>query len=197
METEKTLPKKKRKWLWVVIPLVLVCAIAVPVWVFLDSIHYQLWEYMTFRLGPDPIDSFTDFDTYQDKLELIAEEVLAFVEETPDFFERFTGLCRVTEDGLEFSSQKPSEGYLLQEVTTPGWETVGDYGKAFPRDMNNLNIRVEERYPGYVQFRPELKARVLVYTGGEKPNDLIDTYWNRFDFVRVKKLAKGWYDLCP
>ena len=43
----------------------------------------------------------------------------------------------------------------------------------------------------------ETTSRVLVYTGGEKPSKLINSYWKKCNFVRVHKIAKGWYDISP
>jgi len=43
----------------------------------------------------------------------------------------------------------------------------------------------------------ETSYRVLVYTGGEKPSKLIDSFWEKFNFVCVHKVAKGWYDIAP
>ena len=42
----------------------------------------------------------------------------------------------------------------------------------------------------------EVSSRKLVYTeSGFKPKNLIDDYWEKFNFVHVDRLAWGWYDI--
>jgi hypothetical protein len=184
----------KRRPLRAALALLLIISVA-PTWVFLDSIHYRVADYFL-AWGPHLIQ---DFGEHKGELELLVQEVDHFVASQPDFFEDFSGDCYVDEKGILFErSGMSDQNDVFYKYSISTWENIKNYTKIFPDDFYYLNIYIDRRYPNYVMFcSDERTARVVVYTRGERPKQLIDSYWERYDFVRVKRLARGWYDIAP
>lgn len=190
MSTLKKLPFR------IIIPIVLAVAVIVPTWSFLHSIHYKVADYF-FSWGPANI---RDFGEHKKEFELLIEEIDGFVAEQPNFFEEFTGDCYVRENGLLFQRVElsyPDDEYF-HKFTIEGWETIGNFRKVFPNDFYYSSIMINRNYPNYIIFRcDERSQRILVYTRDGRPDQLIDQYWEKYDFVRVKRVARGWYDIAP
>lgn len=180
----------------VIISVLIIAVIVTPTWIFLDSIHYKVLDYF-FSWGPGQI---RDFGEHQKEFDLLVREVDDFVENNPNFFENFTGRCYVMEDRLIFvrSGISYPDNEVVHNFTVEGWESIKNYLKVFPPDFYYGFIIIDKNYPNYIMFRSdERSARVLVYTRGGRPNELIDSYWEKFEFVRVKRVANGWYDIAP
>ena len=127
------------------------------------------------------------------------QEVQGFVESSPTFFEEFDGYCTVNNEGLVFYKNGVSypDNQVVYAVDADGWDAARQSFGAFPT-ADYFRMYVDSDYPDYVVFPPyEESPRFFIYTGGERPTEIIDNYWNRYEFVRVIKLANGWYDIRP
>ncbi|MCI9273311.1 MAG: hypothetical protein HFE39_05055 [Clostridiales bacterium] len=180
----------------VIISILIIAVIVTPTWIFLDSIHYKVLDYF-FSWGPGQI---RDFGEHKKEFELLIEKIDDFVENNPNFSENFTGECDINEEGLIFlriGAPYP-ENKVFEHFTVQEWQSIKNYVKVFPHDFYYSDIFIDKNYPNYIMFRSdERSARVLVYTRGGRPNELIDSYWEKFEFVRVKRVANGWYDIAP
>ena len=177
----------------IVSAIIIVVSITIPVLQFLDSIHYNIYEYI-FN-AEDPIH---DFEQHQKEFDLLVSEIDGFVENQPDLFERLTGECFVEDNGLIFfQKQLPyPENKVFHKFTVENWESIHNFHKVFPHDFFYLDIMLYPEYPDYIFFCSDERSwRVLVYTRGEKPHKLIEQYREKYDFVRVREVAPGWYDI--
>lgn len=161
---------------------------------FLFSIRFKVDYYLW--TAPDPIKGFS---AHKGELMLIIDEIDSFMDSKDNFFKLFTGNCYVTNEGLIFDFQPQySRNQTLHIVSNERWEYVKNHSQIFPEDFHYGHIIVDSKYPNYIFFRSdETVLRVLVYTRGERPTELIHSYWEDFEFVHVKQLAHGWYDIKP
>ena len=197
----KRLPwKKVLLWFLLLMAVVLI----VQTWVFLDSIHYQVgdWLWQEFLPAAPRVDNFKK---YQKEFELVVKETNAFLDAHPDFFDNFNELYFVEKNGLLFDEKNHvvyddqgcvSSSAYLHPIETEEWKTVKNFSKAFGKGYHYGFNRVSEKYPRYVFFcASEKNDSILVYTGGERPDDFINNYWKIAAYVHVRKLANGWYDI--
>ena len=197
----KRLPwKKVLLWFLLLMAVVLI----VQTWVFLDSIHYQVgdWLWAEFGAAAPRVDNFKK---YQKEFELVVKETNAFLDAHPDFFDNFNELYFVEKNGLLFDEKNHvvyddqgcvSSSAYLHPIETEEWKTVKNFSKAFGEGYYYSFNRVSEKYPRYVFFcASEKNDSILVYTGGERPDDFINNYWKIAAYVHVRKLANGWYDI--
>ena len=176
----------------------------VQTWVFLDSIHYQVgdWLWQEFGAAAPRVDNFKK---YQKEFELVVKETNAFLDAHPDFFDNFNELYFVEKNGLLFDEKNHvvyddqgcvSSSAYLHPIETEEWKTVKNFSKAFGEGYYYSFNRVSEKYPGYVFFcAGEQNNSILVCTGGKRPDDFINNYWKIAAYVHVRKLANGWYDI--
>lgn len=165
-------------------------------WMYLESIDYRFDH--VFSWGYEPI---KNFDKYQVPFDLLVKEMDNFVESQPDFFDEFTGECTAYDDKLVFYRRGLSypDNQVFYKFTVAGKEIIRYYTEVFPYDFHLGYEVINEQYPDYIFFCAdrEYSWRVFVYTRGERPNQLIDEYRKKYDFVRVTEVAPGWYDFCP
>ena len=190
--------KTKKIRLRIVI-LLIVGIIVIPTWAFLDSIHYKVGDWFwvaTSGLHPKVV----NFNEYKNEFDLIVNEIDRFVDEHPNFFEEFNGDCTVKDEGLVFYKIgfPYPESQVLWPVSTDEWKNVGNHMKAFSNNYYYSGISLCRDYQNYIFFRSgEMAICFLVYTRGEKPNKLIESYWEKFNYVHTGKVAHGWYDILP
>ena len=139
--------------------------------------------------------------------ELIKEayslEVIGYIKVTKKVYkvkcrEGFFCLKFVEDNGLIFfQKQLPyPENKVFHKFTVENWESIHNFHKVFPHDFFYLDIMLYPEYPDYIFFCSDERSwRVLVYTRGEKPHKLIEQYREKYDFVRVREVAPGWYDI--
>lgn len=171
--------------------------IIIPAVNFLNSIHYKLGSYFIWDFQ-----KIQNFDEHQEAFETLVKNVENFVNNTSDFYNEFDSLFVVSDDysSLRFSrkGKTPKDPDWEYDYGLEDADKIKNYTKVFPADFYYYGIFVDSNYPGYVMFRGEERTpRILVYTGGEKPSKLINSYWEKYNFVRVHKIAKGWYDISP
>lgn len=164
---------------------------------FLCSIHFRL-DYYLFHFSIETSD-FVEFKTQKENLEALIDEVDCFVHSTPNFFEAFNGECTSYEGGLVF--YKKSVPYpnneVFHEADADDWNDIRSCLGSFPDSGFGL-VYLNPDYPEYIFFPAfERTPRVFVYTQGERPKALIDSYWEDYEYVEVIKLAHGWYDIRP
>jgi len=199
---------KRLRWR-VIIPLVIVLAVAIAGLCFLSSIHYKISEYFFGNGLVDQAHDFENFGKYKDSFQPLIEEIDSFVSGYPSFFEEYChdscDWARISINNDEkclvyFSNSLPyPDNRVFQRFTEDDWEKVKDFRIAFPPGFSFGEIRVYKSYPDFIMFHAdtEKSSRLLVYTNGRRPNKLIDSYWETFEFVRVKKVANCWYDISP
>ena len=204
------LKKIKKIPLKTIILLVIVAIIILPVWWFLDSIHYQVGDYFFGGILVDRLHDFENFGKNKGNFKPLIREIDRFVAEHPNFFEEY---LREGCDWAEISIS-PDERSLVfferglpypdnqvfQPFSEEDWEVVKDVYLAFPNGSSMAEIRLYPNYPDYIMFQAGeivVSSRFLIYTRGGRPNRLIDSLWERYTFVRVKRLARGWYDISP
>ena len=189
-------PLFKRRAFRIIIPIIIVAVIVIPTWIFLDSIHYKVLDYF-FTWDTYPLRNFSQ---HEQEFNLLVKEIDEFVKDQPDFFEDFTGKCSVKDDGLVFYriDESGCANKVFHKFTSDGWEKIKYFREVFPHELYFSNIMLYPDYPDYIFFCSDERSwRVLVYTRGERPNELIDRYWEKQDFVRVREVAPGWFDLSP
>ena len=177
--------------------LIGVCCMAVIlILLFLHSIHFKVGYYF-FDFSLDTHDVI-NFDDYKDDLEVYVNRVDQFVWDVPEFFEDSDVSCYPARGNLVFSKLTGSfsEDNISVPLGAEEWESVINGTDVFP-DGEYGTVCIKRDYPDYIFFTAELKERFFVYTGGERPNVLIDSYWEKYEFVRIIKLARGWYDIRP
>ena len=162
---------------------------------FLFSIHFKV-SYL-FYWGPDLI---RDFKKHKKEFQLLVNEIDRFVKDQTNFFEDFDGHCLYNDDGLVFYKVRLPypKNKVLYQINLEEWQTVKYHYKIFPYDFHYGGIFIDQNYPNYVFFTSdERSARFLVYTRGGRPNKLINSYWEKYNFVRVRKIDHSWYDIVP
>ncbi len=163
---------------------------------FLCSIRFRV-DYYFFHSGIDS-PNFVDFKENVADFNRLADIVGGVVEETPDFFETYYPHCSADDRGLVFYKRTAAdyEEQAVYVVNRKDWNDIRACLRSFP-DGGYGTIYLDKEYPDYIFFRAEMKTRLFVYTGGERPNRIIDALWDRYEFVRVDRLSKGWYDIRP
>ena len=174
----------------------IVFLIIIPSVNFLNSIHYKLnsyfiWDYQEIQ----------NFGEHKEAFETLVNDIENFVNITPDFNNEFDRLFTIKDNSsLSFTrkGKTPKDSDWEYDYDLEDADKIRNFTEVFPDDFRFAFIYIDSNYPGYVMFRSdETTSRVLVYTGGEKPSKLINSYWEKFKFVRVHKVAKGWYDISP
>lgn len=165
-------------------------------WVYLQSVDFRFDHVFSWAYEP-----IRNFDKYQEPLDLLVKEIDSFVESEPHFFDEFTGECSVYDDGIIFYRKGLSypDSRVFYKFTVENSGIIQEYTEVFPYEFHLGDKLVNEQYPDYIFFcsDTEYSWRFLVYTRGEHPNQLIDEYREKYDFVRVTEVAPGWYDFCP
>lgn len=167
----------------------------VPLFTYLYSIDFSLKEHLTYF----SIDThfFHDFDDEcKEGLEVQVEQVNAFLNKTPDFFENYKNYCEIGIDRIEFYKKDGEypENVVVHKVFDEEWAQKVSF--EWPNEGFGT-ITLYEEYPGYIFFENSHSDRLLIYTGGERPKDIIDKYYESYDSVLRFRLAKGWYDIIP
>lgn len=159
---------------------------------FLFSIHFKLEHYLR---DFAPIHNFSE---HKEEFEIIARNVKEFKDNNIDFFEKYIGRCYFDNERktLRFVKNTSDKYDYIFEYEFSESNKIGGYYKVFPQEFHYSNIYIDKEYPDYVMFSSdEVVVRRLVYTGGEKPQKMIDEYWKKYNFVRVNRIAYGWYDI--
>ena len=182
-----------------IIMITIAAAVIIPSLIFLNSIHYKVgdWFWAAFSGTTLKVENFNE---HKDEFDLIVKEIDLFIGDHPDFFEEFDGDCSVNGDGLIFFKLGVPypKSQVFYHVNSEGWETVKNHYKVFPHDYHYGGIVIDRNYPDYIFFRSyEGYGSFLVYTRGGRPNELIDSYWEKYNFVYVRKVSSGWYDIHP
>ena len=188
---------KSKAFKIVIIISISLCVIITPILLFLDSIHYKFIDYLFdqyFNVGLDPVSGFTDFKENKDKFEIIVQEIDYFIDENPQY----------GKSTIEFDVQPSglllhvNGSELFHSVDNVNWYKALTFTDGLPKDFGSDDILYDPKYPDCIIFRAEqeVSSRKLVYTeSGFKPKNLIDDYWEKFNFVHVDRLAWGWYDI--
>lgn len=140
------------------------------------------------------------FDQHQKEFDLLVQEIDKFKEAQPNFFDDFTGVCYVTDEGLIFVRKGLlyPENQLFHKFTLDGSECIANFRDVFPFEFYFGSVCLRPQYQDYVFFCADERSwRFLVYTRGERPEQLIKEYREELDFVRVTEVAPGWYDFSP
>ncbi len=114
---------KKEKRIFIVVSVIIVIiSIMIPVWRFLDSIHYKVNEYF-FTWDTYPLRNFSQ---HEQEFSLLVKQIDEFVKDQPDFFEDFTGKCSVKDEGLVFYriDESGSTNKVFHKFTSNGWEKI-------------------------------------------------------------------------
>ena len=163
---------------------------------FLNSIHYKLDSYFIWDFQ-----KIQNFDEHKEAFETLVNNVENFVNITPDFYNEFNRFFTIKDNSsLRFArkGKTPKDPDWEYNYDLKNADKIKNYSEVFPDDFHYAFISVDSNYPSYVMFcSDETTGRFLVYTGGEKPSKLINSYWEKYNFVRVHKIAKGWYDISP
>ena len=160
---------------------------------FLCSIRFKV-SYLLYP-GIGTYD-YTDFKRDKAGLEEIIKELDAVIKSEDNFLEKYGTRCNVTKDGFVFFDKEKDNSTF--PVTSDNWQNIYLYINKFPISGGIPGIEIYEDFPDYVVFTHYPKTpRIFVYTRGEYPKKLIDSLWEEYDFVEVRRLARGWYDIRP
>lgn len=172
---------------------------------FLCSIHFRIdYFFLSTVLGVKGYNypKYNDFDEHKENFEILIGEIKSFVEERPDFYNEYEADKIVARDleGIHFiktESKYPNIVYDVHKPKSENWKEVRSCLYSFPERGFDV-ISLKEEYPEYVFFPcNEYSPRIIVYTGGERPYKYINELWDRYEYVGVVKLARGWYDIQP
>ena len=162
---------------------------------FLHSINFRLDTYLLYDLFPicDRHIDFENFDYHKENLEVFTKAVLKFSKEN----EKYNKFYAKEEYILAYSYDNGN-----QQLNIDGYQDMHHSLFAFPEsdeyygDSAGGVMVIRDNYPEYVFFTEERTNRIFVYTDGRYPKDLIENMEEN-DYVKVVKLADGWYDLRP
>ena len=178
---------------------IILILILIPFVIFLNSIHFKLGGYLNFMWDYKPI---KNFDEHKAELETLVNDIESFVNNTPDFYNEFNSNFYLKDNSSLIFSRKrktPKDPDFKYQYDLEDTDKIKNYTAVFPEDFKYEHILIDSDYPGYVMFcGDETSYRVLVYTGGKgPPSKLIDSYWERWDFVYVHKISNDWYEITP
>jgi hypothetical protein len=162
---------------------------------YLYSIDFSLKEHLSFFSYDTHY--FKNFDDeYKSHLETQVEQVNTFLKKNPDFFECYENYCIPSAKGVEFYKKDSTypENIVLHKVALKKWEKSITIN--WPNDGFGV-IKLYKDYPNYLFFENDNSHRLLLYTGGERPKEIIEKFYKEYNSVLRFKLADGWYDIIP
>ncbi|MCL1917207.1 MAG: hypothetical protein FWG14_02645 [Peptococcaceae bacterium] len=206
------LNRKTKKVLRIIVPLILLCLIIWPINQELAPFDYNVqnwWGFFckTSLSWKNTFHKVTALKPYEKELSLLVQEINRFVDSQPDLSEVSSSYgktisFKVTDSGLgvyKWNSLDKDWRIEYYEVSAEGWESIKNYKKVFPKNFRSDFIEIYIEFPDCIVFTgDETSPRSLVYTrDGKRPDGLIAKYQRYNNCVRVEKLARGWYDVCP
>lgn len=187
-----------KKRLLCCLAILLVVLFSISLLGFLFRIHFKIGAFLLSGGLVDRYKSFENFEDNKEGLDIFAETVLEFVSNTPDFFEKYSGVCYAVDTGILFSGKGLNNSNYILPLENDILKIIRNSLNSFPdKGYEYGSARIRQDYPYYVIFDSPRLKRNFVYTGGKKPSDLIDEYWNEYEFVWYECLDKGWYDIQP
>ena len=168
---------------------VVLALILTPVFLFLDSIHYDIGSYLKIGLWLENV----KFQEHKKEFELLAEQIYLFVDSRPNFFTEFDGNFYIREDGLLFIKRHVIHLDYFHPVTAEGWaDAKGNYHDAFPENLFSGEAAGLRIYPNYISF-----YNALIYTrDGKYPQEYVAPLKEEPSrTVLVIRHAKGWYEV--
>jgi hypothetical protein len=195
--TEKMVAKIQHIRPKIIVVVLMIGIVIAPVWVYLHSIHYKAHMLVNYQLrwGSTNVSGFAP---HKQKYEVLVEEVNVFLAGHPNFFEESNGVGFVNSDGLKFYKKGVSTDRIIYQWSDEKWEEIASFTSAFPsRGGGFSHIRISRNYPDCITFNMENAPTTLVYCRNGRPDDLIKRFWEKYEFVSVRKLAIGWYEIDP
>lgn len=189
--TKKTI---RRVILSAVIILIIIYRLVfcVPIWQFLDTIHYNIDGYISHLFRHAEV----DFSPYKSDFELIVKYVYEFADNRVGFYENFSGKFSLKNNGIKFflKGYTDSEFY---EINDPKWpDAVKNHRKAFYEEFFYGEYRGYSVTKNYICIEGGLNNLVFTKDRGY-PDAYIDRWWSieHYPIVDIIKLARGWYEI--
>jgi len=187
-----------KKTVRILIILISIFSILIPTFKFLNSINYQLKDYVNYAMFSHRI----RFKPHKEEFEILVNHTYEFIDEHPNFFDEFDEYYMFNNEGIIFYKKELNypDNICQHNIYNNEWnDTIKNYNNAFPNRMKSINGNCV--YPNYITFGTLvlgdiLSGKGLLYTrNGKYPKELIEKLRAANKFVFVKKHAKGWYEI--
>lgn len=180
----------KQKIFFISFLIIVLCIILYSALDYLSAFNYNIEGIIHTSHRP-----IKNFKKYKPQFEIIVNGVQDFINDNPDYFDNYQNFLSVDEQNHRLVFIKKSSADF-EETYYKISDTVSDFSKAFPDSFRYEGVMIDQNYPNYIFFTSDEKsASELIFTGGDYPTDLIKKYREDNDFVYIKKIAYGWYDV--